>query len=142
MESKWRQANCFYIDTNEDLTNGKMDDMLSSEVLGMREVARAKHQVPLYTEIVGQKPIDGCYVMPDLPEFQAAWLSAYKCIGDHCFPMVKFESSVLLGENIICIVQPQGNQLNCKIPKALKKYTELTVNHMTSHKLLQKLHNI
>ena len=60
---------------------------------------------------VGQKTNDGCYAMPDLPEFCAEWLVAYKCVGDHHFPMVEFESSMLLGKNMICNMWPQGQMM-------------------------------
>ena len=54
----------------------------------------------------GKVPIDGCWVMDDLYKIAAGWLAVHKCPGDHQIQMIDINAKVLLGENLLQIVQP------------------------------------
>ena len=112
---KWRQEGeslVLLIDANDNMTDGYMQCMLSKEGLNMREVAISRHprlpKTPTYLrgDRLGKVPMDGCWVMDDLPELRAGWLEADKGAGDHQFLVVEFDSKVLLGDHILWIVRP------------------------------------
>jgi len=109
---KWpNEGECLilFIDANEDMTDGHMQCMLTSKGLNMRETAMSRHpNLPktstfMRGDRLGRVPVDGCWATDDLPEFKAGWLVVYKGVGDQ-FPVVEFESSVLLGENLLWVV--------------------------------------
>ena len=71
---------------------------------------------------LGRVPVDRCWAMDDLPELRAGWLAVYKGCGDHRFPVVEFDSKVLLGEHVLRIVCPPARRLACGI-RVVKKET-------------------
>ena len=42
--------------------------------------------------------------MDDLPEIWVGWLAVYKGAGDHHFPVMEFNSNILLGEHVLKVV--------------------------------------
>ena len=71
--------------------------------------------------------------------FGQAWLAVYKGAGDHCFPVVEFDSKALLGKNVLKVVSPPARRLACSIPKTLKNYRKRLMSHVAQNKLPEKL---
>ena len=134
-----------FINTNENMSNGHMQWMLTEDKLGMREVAMAWHpDLPLMTMFwwgkqLGKVPINGCWATDDLPEMAAGWLVFHKCPGDHYYQMIDIDAKVLLGENLLWIVCPPAQCLSCQIPCVKEKYRERITLHLNDHKVLEKL---
>jgi hypothetical protein len=100
------------MDANENMTNGHMQRMLSSEIIGMRPVTIKNHpDLPLTATHMrgsqpGRVPVDEVWATDDLPVDMVGWLAFHKCPGDHRIVMIEINTEVLLGDELLRITHP------------------------------------
>jgi hypothetical protein len=112
--------------------------MLSSEVIGMRPVTIKNHpDLPLTaTHMRGSQPgqvlVDEVWATDDLPVDMAGWLAFHKCPGDHRVVMIKINTEVLLGDELLRITHPQRDASLAKF-QGQRKTTNAGLSHTSSN---------
>ena len=132
------------------MLNGSFQSMLASPDLQMREATYQKHPDPRWPKTatyykgtsIGNFPIDGVWVTPDLPVDAATWLQFLPHLGDHRFNILDINAQMLVGDNLIKIVRPPARRLNSKLPQVEASYISHLLAHMCRHRVLSKLHQL
>ena len=52
------------------------------------------------------------------------------------------KTDVLVGDNILKVVRPVARHLSCTIPQAITKYIQHLTTSVTTHQLIQRLHQL
>jgi hypothetical protein len=139
-----------FINVNENMTKGPFHDMFTSPDLQFWEAVSSRHPDPRWPntatyhkgDILGKWPVDGVYVLPNLPVDASTWLQFQHHLGDLRFAVIDINSNALVGDALLKIVRPQARRLSCSIPDSVLAYNKHLSSHLLRHQVLPKLNHL
>ena len=124
----WMEANeviILLMDANDDLRDGPTHRWLI-EIVGLRNSLHTHHPnkdpPSTYSRNFRNKPIDGCYISPNLPIERGGFLPFKEGIGDHRILYIDINIDTWLEGEMYKIVPLQVRKLQCGDIRIVKKY--------------------
>ena len=102
-----RRKLILFLDSNENISNDPLSQILSHPDLGMIDVVQHQSGLPgPHTFIRGSCQIDGAWVTPDIDIERACFLPFYFGVGDHRGILMDIPQRAILGGDIYKVSRP------------------------------------
>lgn len=143
----WREKGDLVIlllDANDDLRGSETHTWLT-DTLGLGNCLHVKHSnldpPSTYSRNFRKKPIDGCYISPELQILRGGFLPFKEGIGDHRILYIDADEDTLLEGDIFKIKPPQVRRLQCGDVRIVQKYLQELRKHLDSRSVQKGLIN-
>jgi len=134
---KWRSAGeevILFGDVNENVYKGRLARRFILEDIWLKEqVAACMGQRAPHSHIQGSTPVTGIWTTPEMKCLNIFCYPHGGGIGDHCFHVTGFCSKSVLGVNCPKTVQPDGQNLRCKVERSVEKYNKVLNQMLVRH---------
>ena len=143
MLQEWKEEGdklILFIDSNENMEKGQLQQMLQNEGIDMRDVIKYKSKMPgPPTFVRDTRQIDAVQITKDIEIDAACFTPFYFGIGDHRGIIIDIPKTSLTGGENKNICRPTERKLQCNEEKVWRKYNERLESYFIRHRIQRKI---
>ncbi len=132
------------MDANTHVYNSALGkDLVDPNGLGMVEPVKLLTGRPIGpTHFCGSTPIDAVWTTAEIDVVNVCVLPVGFSVGDHRMFAIDITSQSFIGSDRPPIQRPPHRRLTTRSPQTVRTYNAILTNLLTSHRCLERLHNI